>query len=58
MQRAYTLASRVLSPNAIADGLPSSVSPEEFVTLLCEPAEAPAFTAVARERLASSDVIA
>ena len=50
LQRAFTLASRAFHANEVqlgnesmADTLPLSVHPDQFVDLLCEPCDPPPF---------------
>jgi hypothetical protein len=52
-QRASTLITRMYTPAVVPDGLPAAVAPEDFLTLLCDTCEPPAFTSAARERSAS-----
>lgn len=68
-QRAHTLASRMFvpinnTPTASSNGgnispgddvLAASVDPENFLSLLCEPCEPPAFTNSARDKLAAAE---
>lgn len=53
--RAYTLASRISSvskPSSSGpDALPESVTPSQFLSVLCEQAEEPPFSAAYKERV-------
>lgn len=54
--RAYTLASRIASqpkpvPAGQGDALPETVSPAQFLSILCETADEPPFSAAYKERV-------
>ncbi len=51
IQRAYTLATRIALPEGLpADALPATISPSEFIAVLCESCDEPPFSGAAKDK--------